>query len=87
MIETIVTEQMMDEVAAEHRKGRRLYVGTTNLDNGVATVWDMGRIASSTEPNRVQLYRDIAGNAIGRIAGAHYHARAGAGQIAAEVLL
>ena len=59
MIETIVTEQMMDEVAAEHRKGRRLYVGATNLDNGVATVWDMGRIASSTEPNRVQLYRRV----------------------------
>jgi predicted acylesterase/phospholipase RssA len=59
MISEIVTEQMLDEVAAEHRKGRRLYVGTTNLDNGVATVWDMGRIAGSKEANRVQLYRRV----------------------------
>ncbi|MFZ4382637.1 MAG: patatin-like phospholipase family protein [Sandarakinorhabdus sp.] len=59
MIEEMVTETMLDEVAAEHRKGRRLYVGTTNLDNGVATVWDMGRIASSKDANRVQLYRQV----------------------------
>ncbi len=59
MIEAIVTEQLLDEVAAEHRKGRRLYVGTTNLDNGAATVWDMGRIASAALPNRVQLYRRV----------------------------
>ncbi len=59
MIAEIVTEQMLDDVAAEHRKGRRLYVGTTNLDNGVATVWDMGRIAGSKEPNRLRLYRQV----------------------------
>lgn len=59
MIGEIVTEQMLDEVATEHRKGRRLFVGTTNLDNGVGTVWDMGRIAASKEPNRLQLYRQV----------------------------
>ena len=59
MIAAMVTEQLLDDVAAAHRAGRRLYVGTTNLDNGVGTVWDMGRIASSRDPNRVQLYRQI----------------------------
>ena len=59
MIEQMVTEQMLDEVAAEHRKGRRLFIGTTNLDSGVATVWDMGRIAASGDPGRVQLYRQL----------------------------
>ncbi len=59
MIADMVTEQLLDDVAAEHRKGRRLYVGTTNLDNGVATVWDMGRIAASADPGRVQLYRQV----------------------------
>lgn len=59
MIEEIVTEQLLDEVAAEHLKGRRLYIGTTNLDNGVAATWDMGLIAASRAPNRVQLYRQL----------------------------
>jgi predicted acylesterase/phospholipase RssA len=59
MIAEMVTQQVIDDVAAEHRKGRRLYVGTTNLDNGVATVWDMGRIAASGEANRLQLYRQV----------------------------
>jgi predicted acylesterase/phospholipase RssA len=59
MISEIVTEQLLDDVAIQHRKGRRLYVGTTNLDEGVASVWDMGRIAASNSPNRVQLYRKV----------------------------
>lgn len=59
LIEEIVTEELLDAVAAEHRKGRRLYVGTTNLDEGVATSWDMGRIAASRSPNRLQLYRKV----------------------------
>ena len=59
MIAAMVTEQMLDQVAAEHRKGRRLFIGTTNLDSGVATVWDMGRIAASADPGRVQLYRQV----------------------------
>lgn len=59
MIGEIVTEQLLDAVAAQHRRGRRLYVGTTNLDEGVASVWDMGRIADSKSPNRLQLYRQV----------------------------
>ena len=34
-------------IAAEHRKGRRLYVGTTDLDAEVLMCWDMGAIAAS----------------------------------------
>lgn len=59
MTSEIVTEQLHDAVAAQHRRGRRLYVGTTNLDQGVASVWDMGRIATSKSPNRLQLYRQV----------------------------
>ena len=59
MIASLVTEKMLDQVAAAHLGGRRLYVGTTNLDNGVDTVWDMGRIASSKDPGRLQLYRQV----------------------------
>ncbi len=59
MIESIVDETLLDQVAAEHRKGRRLYVGTTDLDHGVETVWDMGRIAASSSPQRAALYRKV----------------------------
>lgn len=54
-----VTEQVLDEVAAEYRRGRRLYVGSTDLDAGVSTVWDMGKIAASSSPWRLQLYRQV----------------------------
>ncbi len=59
IIANIVNEAFLDEVAAEHRKGRRLFVASTNLDNGAITVWDMGRIASARSAQRVQLYRDV----------------------------
>lgn len=58
-LEQVLTEDVLDKVAAEHRAGRRLYVATTNLDAGVVTVWDMGKIASSTHEWRGELYREI----------------------------
>ena len=32
-------------MAAEHRKGRRLYIGTTELEARRPVVWDLGAIA------------------------------------------
>lgn len=48
----LVSEEMLDAVAAEHRKGRRLYVATTDMTAGKAMFWDMGAIASSGEKRR-----------------------------------
>ncbi len=49
----IVTAGMTDEIiikiAAEHRKGRRLYIGTTNLDTRRFVTWDIGAIATRCE--------------------------------------
>ena len=45
-IKKIVTDEILAEIAAEHKKGRRLYVGTTNLDAQRFVVWDMGAIAT-----------------------------------------
>ena len=59
MIASTVDDAMLDEVAAEHAKGRRLYVATTDLDRGVTVTWDMGRIASSKSPMRASLYHDV----------------------------
>ena len=58
-LEQVLTDDILDKVAAEHRAGRRLYVATTNLDAGVVTVWDMGKIAASEHAWRGLLYREI----------------------------
>jgi hypothetical protein len=54
-----VTPSFLAEVAAEHRKGRRLLIGTTNLDAGRPVIWDMGEIASSGRPGSVELFREV----------------------------
>ena len=59
MVEKVVTSRLLDAVAKEHEKGRRLYVATTDLDSGVVVVWDMGGIALSGGASRVDTYRDV----------------------------
>ncbi len=54
-----IDDSMIDAVAREYRKGRTLFIGTTNLDAKVFTIWDMGKIAGSNHPEKYQLYRDI----------------------------
>lgn len=59
MVEKVVTPRLLDAVAAEHDRGRRLYVATTDLDSGLVVVWDMGGIAASKHPSRTDTYRDV----------------------------
>ncbi|MEO1648659.1 MAG: patatin-like phospholipase family protein [Pseudomonadota bacterium] len=59
LIASYANEALIDAVAAEHRKGRRLLVQTTNLDAERGVVWDMGAIASSDSPARYDLFRKI----------------------------
>src|SRR5439155_8881293 len=59
LIEAEITPEMMELVAAEHRKGRRLYVGTTNLDTRRLVVWDMGAIACRGGPEGGALFRNV----------------------------
>jgi predicted acylesterase/phospholipase RssA len=59
LIDSQVTPDLMKWVASEHRKGRRLYVGTTNLNTRRLVVWDMGAIASRPCPEGCHLFRDV----------------------------
>jgi predicted acylesterase/phospholipase RssA len=52
-------EDLMKAVAREHAKGRRLYVGTTNLDSGRPVIWDLGAIASSGSPDALKVFRQV----------------------------
>lgn len=49
----------LDKIALEHKKGRRLYIGTTNIDTGQLIVWDMGAIASSSRSDKYERFSDI----------------------------
>lgn len=59
LIERTMDDQIIDAVAVEHRKGRRFFVGTTNLDSARLVVWDMGAIAASERPDRKQRFHDV----------------------------
>jgi predicted acylesterase/phospholipase RssA len=59
MVDLYVTDQMVADIAREHKRGRRLLVGTTNLDAGRPVVWDIGAIAASGVPTRRLLIEDI----------------------------
>ena len=49
----------IEKIAAEHRKGRRLFIGTTNLDTLRPITWNMGAIACSDHPKKRDLMVDI----------------------------
>ena len=59
LVEENVTPDLLRAVADEHRRGRRLYVGTTNLDDGQSVIWDMGLIATQGDANALMLFRQV----------------------------
>lgn len=59
MVAHFVTPTVLRQVAAEHRKGRRLWILTTNLDTQRAIIWNMGAIANSGRPDALKLFQDI----------------------------
>lgn len=59
MIEKRVTPEMLSAIAAEHAKGRRLFVVTTNLDAGRPMVWNMGAIAAHGGEAALKLFREV----------------------------
>jgi hypothetical protein len=54
-----VDARLLSEIAAAHRGGRRLYVGTADLDSQNFVVWNMGLIAASGHPEAVGLFRKV----------------------------
>jgi hypothetical protein len=52
-------QKMIAAIADEHRKGRRLYVGTTNLDAQRPVIWSIGAIAASGASNAIELIHDV----------------------------
>ncbi|UCF42544.1 MAG: patatin-like phospholipase family protein [Planctomycetota bacterium] len=59
LIEQHVDQHLLEAVAKEHAKGRRLYIGTTNLDAERFVAWDMGAIAASGHPDALNMFRKV----------------------------
>ncbi len=58
-IRETITPTLFREIAEEHKKGRRLYIGTSNLEAQRSVVWDIGAIATSGNPGALGLFHKI----------------------------
>jgi hypothetical protein len=54
-----IDESFLREIARAHKQGRRLYVGTVDLDSQRLIVWNMGLIATSGRPEALDLFRKV----------------------------
>lgn len=59
LIDRAVTPEVIAGVAEAHRRGRRLFVGTTEQEGRRFVVWDLGAIASRDGPGDRDLLRQI----------------------------
>lgn len=59
ILERHITTNFLAAVAREHALGRRLWIGTANLDARRPVIWDMGAIASSARSDAPELFRQV----------------------------
>jgi len=59
LVDDYITPELLTQVAAEHAKGRRLFIVTSNLDAQEAVIWDMGLLATQGGPQALALFRKI----------------------------
>ncbi len=59
MLAKYINQEVMEAIATEYKKGRRLWIGTTNLDAQRAVIWNIGLISSSGQPGALELIHNI----------------------------
>jgi predicted acylesterase/phospholipase RssA len=59
LVKHYVNQKTLDDIAAEHAKGRLLLIGTTDLDSRTGVIWNMGKIAASGHPKALELFHRI----------------------------
>ena len=59
LIAKYVDKEVMEKIAAAHREGRSLNIGTANLDSMRPMIWRIGAIANSGHPDALALIRKI----------------------------
>jgi predicted acylesterase/phospholipase RssA len=62
-LETLIARhvdlEFLQKIADAHNSGRRLYLGTMDLDSQQFVVWNMGLIAASGRPEALALFRKV----------------------------
>ncbi len=59
LVERYITHDVMGEIAVQWRRGRRLLIGTTNLDAQRPVIWSIGAIAQRGDEAALKLIHDI----------------------------
>lgn len=59
LIAATMNDALIDRIGQEHVRGRRLFVGTANLDAQRMVIWNMGAIAASDAEGRHALFRQV----------------------------
>jgi predicted acylesterase/phospholipase RssA len=59
LLQKYIDEEMIEEIAQEYARGRRLLIGTTNLDAKRPVIWNIGAIAAVGTAESAQLIRDL----------------------------
>jgi hypothetical protein len=59
LIDRYITSDVLAAVAAKHATGHRLFIGTANMDTDEFIIWDMGAIATSDRPDKLERYRNV----------------------------
>jgi predicted acylesterase/phospholipase RssA len=54
-----VDAEFLRKIADAHNRGRRLYIGTVDLDSQQFVIWNMGLIAASNRPEALELFRKV----------------------------
>ena len=55
----LITRELIRKIAIEHQKGRRLFIGTTNIEAQRGVIWDIGEIAMQDNEKSLELIRNI----------------------------
>ncbi len=59
LIAGIVDMDMLQQIAEQHQRGKRLIVVTTNLEAQRPVAWNMGAIAAQGTPEALELFRSV----------------------------
>ena len=59
LVDGVLTPEVVQQIAEEHRKGRRLYIGTTELESKRFVFWDIGELANRGCPGDRELIKRI----------------------------
>ncbi|MDD2893312.1 MAG: patatin-like phospholipase family protein [Halothiobacillaceae bacterium] len=59
LIRREITQEVLDKIAVEERKGRLLLISTTNIDTGQRVIWNMTKLATSQDPRTLDMFHKV----------------------------